>query len=43
MNISSENSANPQKSEILISYSRLELKNMDFDPTKPEMYQNYKP
>ncbi|CAK61227.1 unnamed protein product (macronuclear) [Paramecium tetraurelia] len=46
MNYPNESQVNPQpqKSEILISYSRQQLKNMDFDPTKPENYYlNKKP
>ncbi|CAD8204301.1 unnamed protein product [Paramecium octaurelia] len=43
MNYPNESQVNPQKSEILISYSRQELKNIDFDPTKPQIYLNKKP
>ncbi|CAD8210927.1 unnamed protein product [Paramecium pentaurelia] len=43
MDKSLENDNNCQKSEILLSFSRQQLKNMDFDPMNPEMYQNQKP
>ncbi|CAD8109953.1 unnamed protein product [Paramecium primaurelia] len=42
MNYPFNNQQNLQKSEILISISRQELKNLDFDPKKPEnFYKQY--
>lgn len=42
MNYPYGNAVNPKNSEILISYSRQELKNIDFDPMKPENYKKEK-
>ncbi|CAD8111586.1 unnamed protein product [Paramecium primaurelia] len=43
MDKSLENDNSCQKSEILLSFSRQQLKNMDFDPMNPDLYKNQKP